>query len=188
MIDFAKKHWILISVLTIALILILIFSVKRKEIIEYVMSKQQQPYIDKLNKSIQERFKKVISRIEKETGWSVYITSGYRTFAKQAELHEQNPSNAKAGYSLHNYGLAIDFNLFKGVEWIRKASPKSKWEETGAIKIIKEEGFRWGGDFKTYYDPVHIDIYYPTSELLAIAQSTYGTSPSAIKGNEIQLT
>lgn len=152
------------------------------------MNKQQQPYIDNLNKSVQERFKKVISRIEKETGWSVLITSGYRTFAKQAELHKQNPSNAKPGYSLHNYGLAIDFNLFKGADWIRKASPKSKWEETGAIKIIKEEGFRWGGDFKTYYDPVHIDIYYPTSQLLAIAQSTYGTSPSAIKGNEIQLT
>lgn len=161
----------------------------KDEIVEYIMNKQQQPYIDGLNKSVQDRFKKLITRIEKETGYGVYVTSGYRTFLEQYNLWKANSKNAKAGYSLHNYGLALDFNLFKGTTWLRKSSPKADWEKTGVVKIIKEEGFRWGGDaFSNYYDPVHVDIYYSTASLLQIAQNVYGTDPKNIKGNEINLT
>lgn len=190
----AKYIWIGVSLLVFTSIVLVAKFVKNKRgktlgkaFIDYTMNNQQKPYIDSLNKAIQDRFKKFIKRVEDETDYSVYITSGYRTFEKQDQLHKANSKNAKPGYSLHNYGLAIDINLFKGDSWIRKASPKQDWINSGAVKIAKEEGLRWGGDFSNYYDPVHFDYYKSTTQLLAKAKDMYGDNPEDIIGNNVMV-
>ena len=100
-------------------------------------------------------------RIENQTGYTPIITSGLRDSVKQAELYRQNPSNAKPGYSLHEYGFAVDINLLDsktGKVVIDKNSSKSKWDNSGVLKIAKGMGLLWGGTFAGYYDPVHFYV------------------------------
>jgi len=39
-----------------------------------------------------------------------------------------------------------------------KGHSKSSWESTGAPDVARGMGFRWGGDFKSYHDPVHFEL------------------------------
>jgi peptidoglycan L-alanyl-D-glutamate endopeptidase CwlK len=79
-------------------------------------------------------------------GHPVRIVEGYRSLERQAELYAQGRTtpgpkvtNAKPGYSWHNYGLAVDF-VFKKEGY--NASDKL-WKTLGAI--IERHGFEWGG-------------------------------------------
>ena len=106
----------------------------------------------------QEKFEAFIEEIHNTTPYIVYITSGYRSTAKQKVLHEQNPKNARPGTSPHEFKRAMDINLIGPTGWIRKSDSKEIWMKTGIPDIAKKRGFRWGGNFKTYHDPVHFDL------------------------------
>jgi len=79
------------------------------------------------------------------------ITQGLRTFAESDKLYAQGRTapgeivtNAKAGQSYHNYGLAVDFALV--------INGKTTWNEKDpnwitVVNIFKKYGFTWGGDF-----------------------------------------
>jgi hypothetical protein len=107
-------------------------------------------------------FSNFIKDIEKETNWQVYMTSGYRTEDEQERLNEKDARNADAGQSKHNFGKAIDLNLYKnnwiGNVWLMKATDKKHWEDSGVLKLAQKNGLKWGGNFKNYYDPVHFEI------------------------------
>ena len=155
-----------------------------------LLSYQQERYIKNLNSKVRRKFRKLINRIQKETGYKVIITSGYRDFAHQERLKRENSKNAKAGFSEHNYGIALDFVAIKGTHRLRKSTSKREWEQTGIPQIAKSMGFRWGGDFKGYHDPVHFGLghIYDTSKLKEKAHSKFGYNNSNIKGNQIRLT
>lgn len=103
-------------------------------------------------------------------GIYVQITSGYRSNAEQTRLYNQGRTtpgnivtNAKAGQSIHNYGLAIDYALLSpsGVmHWDIKrdmnANQVQDWFEVAAIG--KSMGFQWGGDWKSFVDYPHLDM------------------------------
>ena len=120
-----------------------------------------------------------LNRVKKELGWSVIITTSYRDFLEQEELKQKNKKNAEPGMSSHNYGFAIDVNFIKGngkdFKQLKKDSIKSEWEDSGIIKIAKECGLRWGGDFLGYYDPIHFDCITPdcTHRWLKYLKKTY---------------
>lgn len=103
-------------------------------------------------------FEALIEEIHNTTPYVVYITSGYRSTKKQKVLYEQNPKNAKPGTSPHEFKRAMDINLIGPTGWIRKIDSKETWLKTGVPNIAKKMGFRWGGNFKTYHDPVHFDL------------------------------
>ena len=153
------------------------------------LSAKQENFIKDLHPQVQNKFRKLIDDIQKKTGWEMIITSGYRDFAKQASLKRQNPKNARAGYSEHNYGIALDMVAKKDGERLYKSSSKGKWLETGIPQIAKSMGFRWGGDFANYHDPVHFGLghIYDTKKLLAQAEQRFGTDPNNIRGNEVSL-
>jgi peptidoglycan L-alanyl-D-glutamate endopeptidase CwlK len=110
-----------------------------------------------------------------------------RTFAEQDAIYQQGrtkPGNivtkAKAGLSMHNYGLAIDMVLlvdkdgngtYESAEWDTKTDfdkdGKSDWME--AVTIFKQYGWEWGGDWK-FYDAPHFQKCFGKSvrELLAL--------------------
>ncbi len=71
--------------------------------------------INLLHPKIKEEVKKIIEECNsKLTQHSqIRIVQGYRTFSEQHKLFLQRPkvTNADAGQSYHNYGLAIDFCL-----------------------------------------------------------------------------
>tara|TARA_R100001086_G_scaffold238819_1_gene163796 strand:+ start:565 stop:1134 length:570 start_codon:yes stop_codon:yes gene_type:complete len=153
------------------------------------LSAKQENFVKDLHPQVQNKFRKLIDEIQKKTGWEMIITSGYRDFAKQASLKRQNPKNARAGYSEHNYGIALDMVAKKDGERLYKSTSKGKWLETGIPQIAKGMGFRWGGDFANYHDPVHFGLghIYDTKKLLAQAEQRFGTDPNNIRGNEVSL-
>jgi peptidoglycan LD-endopeptidase CwlK len=100
-----------------------------------------------------------LTRMERELGLTAFGTSGYRSWEKQAQLYAQNPSNGRPGYSMHNYGFAVDLNVkdASGKIILRKADSSQAWKKTGIVKLAQEIGLKWGGDgaFGSYHDPIH---------------------------------
>jgi hypothetical protein len=86
--------------------------------------------------------------------------AGMRTYERQVALHRANGNNAKPGNSRHEIGRALDINLInKGTgRQYRKADSKYEWTLTGVPQLAKSFGFKWGGDFNGYNDPVHFEI------------------------------
>ena len=112
--------------------------------------------VEKLHPKFRNMVAELFTRSEKELGLTLYATSGYRTYAEQVVLHNQNPSNAKAGYSIHNFGFAIDLNVKKnGVIILKKASTNEAWEKSGVVALARKIGIQWVGNFGSYHDPVH---------------------------------
>jgi hypothetical protein len=103
-----------------------------------------------------------INDIESKTDWKVIIISGYRDEAKQAILKKQNPKNASPGKSKHNFGKAIDINVYKQngffSQRLSKSSSKKAWEKTQIIALAKAYKLNWGGNFSNYHDPVHFEV------------------------------
>jgi hypothetical protein len=132
--------------------------------------------IEKLHPSVRDKFAKFFADVERKLGLQMIATSGTRTDEEQALLNKENPANAKAGLSDHNYGFALDINVLdkSGKVILRKASPKAEWEKSGVIAIAKQHGINWGGDFKSYADNVH---FYDeangktTAQMLALKNS-----------------
>jgi len=85
------------------------------------------------------------------------IIGGTRTFAEQDELFAQGRTkpgkivtNAKGGFSNHNFGVAWDIGIFKGTAFLAE-SPQ--YDEAG--QIGKSLGLEWGGDFSSIIDKPH---------------------------------
>jgi D-alanyl-D-alanine carboxypeptidase len=125
--------------------------------LKWYRNQQSRDKIENMHPKARAKFKEFLSRVEKELGLQVLITSGYRTWEHQARLKKENPSNASAGNSSHNYGFALDVNVMdaNGNIILRKASSTSQWKNSGIVDIAKQMGFKWGGDFSSYHDPIH---------------------------------
>lgn len=91
-------------------------------------------------------------------GWNFVITSGLRTYAEQNALFAKRPkvTNAKAGFSLHNFGLAFDVTLFSGKTPV--------WESPlySALGALGQDiGLGWGGAWKSFKDLPHFELSPP---------------------------
>jgi hypothetical protein len=127
---------------------------------------------------VQQKAIRFLNRVEKELGITLRVTYAYRSDAEQnafyahgrlpvtevnilrraAGLPAISPqenlkriTNAKAGQSKHNHRRAIDVVEMKD----GKANWNTNWTAIG--RIGKEEGFTWGGDFKTLIDKPHFE-------------------------------
>lgn len=116
--------------------------------------------ISELHPAVQCPAKNFINIVERELGIKLRVASGYRSFAEQTKLYNQGRTtegqvvtNAEAGESYHNYGLAIDVVEIKDGE--------ANWD-VGMYKKIapygKAEGFEWGGDWESFTDFPHFQI------------------------------
>jgi peptidoglycan L-alanyl-D-glutamate endopeptidase CwlK len=115
--------------------------------------------IEKLHPSIRDEVKNLVNKANQVlTGITeVRIVQGYRTFAEQQALYNQGRTTpgkvvtkAKAGQSIHNYGLAIDFCLLVNdveISWDTKkdwdGDKVADWMEV--VKIFRDAGYTWGG-------------------------------------------
>lgn len=113
-------------------------------------------------------------------GYEVKITQTLRSIDYQNKLYEQGRTspggivtNAKGGSSMHNYGLAVDFAVFKNGAYLTGSKPgeDALYRECG--KIAKQVGFFWGGDFKGLYDAGHIQFTgkYDNNTALSLLKS-----------------
>jgi len=109
--------------------------------------------------------KEFIIRAEKELGIKLRVFSALRTYAEQTALYAKGRTlpgkkvtNAKAGSSYHNFGLAIDVVEIK--------NGKALWNNPNWSKIAelgKGIGFEWGGDWKSFKDKPHFQITFGKS-------------------------
>lgn len=109
-------------------------------------------------------------------GVPIVITQGLRTIAEQDALYAQGRTkpgsivtNAKGGYSYHNYGLAVDIALLlpngSSVSWdMRRDGDQdgvTDWMEV--IQEAKHLGFEWGGDWTSFKDYPHLQMTFGLS-------------------------
>jgi peptidoglycan L-alanyl-D-glutamate endopeptidase CwlK len=93
-------------------------------------------------------------------GITIKIISGTRTYAEQDELYAQGRTkpgnkvtNARGGYSNHNFGIAFDIGVFEGTSY-KGDSPKYR-----AVGMLGEElGLEWGGNWKSFQDQPHYQL------------------------------
>lgn len=122
-------------------------------------------------------------------GIMVIITEALRTIEYQNKLYAQGRTtagsivtNARGGYSNHNFGYAFDFALIgpngKSILWDTKRSdndnPKADWMEV--VAIGKKLGLEWGGDWK-FVDMPHFQMTFG----LSTAQYRAGKRPSDVQ-------
>ena len=118
--------------------------------------------INGLHPKIRNAAKEFILRAEKDLGIKLRLVSGLRTWEEQNELYAKGRTaggnvvtNAKAGDSLHNYGLALDVVEIK--------DGQALWNNPNWKKIAnlgKSLGFDWGGDWSGFSDKPHFEMRF----------------------------
>ena len=93
-------------------------------------------------------------------GIAIKVISGTRSYDEQNALYEQGRSkpgrivtNARGGYSNHNFGIAFDIGVFEGGRYIPE-SPAYKAVGALGIKL----GLEWGGNWKSIQDEPHFQL------------------------------
>jgi len=109
------------------------------------LSANNKAYIDNINGGIHPEFKAIltqfISDCKTEANVDLIIFSATRTTKRQAELKKaKGKYAAKPGYSLHEYGLAVDV-------YTDKVHEKSWWKYLKCKVIANRLGMTWGGGF-----------------------------------------
>lgn len=130
-----------------------------------------------MNSVVKESALELIKRAYKE-GIYVQISSGFRSFADQNALYAQGRTksgnvvtNARGGYSNHNFGLAIDYFLVSDDGNTALWTVNDKWRRVAAMG--KELGFAWGGDWSSFRDYPHLEM----TGGLSTAQLRAGSRP-----------
>jgi peptidoglycan L-alanyl-D-glutamate endopeptidase CwlK len=93
-------------------------------------------------------------------GITIKVISGLRTYDEQNDLYAQGRTkpgnivtNARAGYSNHNFGIAFDIGVFENSRYLDD-SPKYK-----AVGLLGTDlGLEWGGNWKTIQDEPHFQL------------------------------
>ncbi|AQP56139.1 TPA: M15 family metallopeptidase [Listeria monocytogenes] len=146
-----------------------------------------------MNKSVADKTRNVIKKMAKK-GIYLCVAQGYRSSAEQNALYTQGRTkpgavvtNAKGGQSNHNYGVAVDLCLYtsdgKNVIW---ESTTSRWKTV--VSAMKAEGFEWGGDWKSFKDYPHFELYDAAGGEKAPSTSASKPKPSASSNKNVYYT
>lgn len=94
----------------------------------------------------------------KKAGYDIVITQGYRSISEQNNLYARGRilpgprvTNARGGFSLHNYGVSFDIAFMKANRVYYPPSDSYLWEVVA--KIGKRIGLEWGD--RGYVDLPH---------------------------------
>ena len=121
-------------------------------------------------------------------GTFLCVVSGLRTAQEQNDLYAQGRTtpghkvtNAKAGFSMHNYGLAVDV-----VPYLSGEGGNLNWKEEtpqfqAMIKVLKAQGLVWGGDWVSFHDGDHFQLPgVPDSPTAAMRKDYGGGNPTSL--------
>jgi len=93
-------------------------------------------------------------------GIQIKVISGLRTYEEQDALYAKGRTepgskvtNARGGYSNHNFGIAFDIGVFAGAKYLTE-SPK--YRQVGILGM--DLGLEWGGNWKTLVDEPHFQL------------------------------
>jgi peptidoglycan L-alanyl-D-glutamate endopeptidase CwlK len=113
-------------------------------------------------------------------GCEYIAINGTRTWNEQAALYAKGrttPGNivtrAKPGYSWHNFGLAVDFGVFKDGKYLDSTNPKlATLVHASAATKVKDFDIEWGGNWRTFKDIPHYQKV-PSGLTLAAARKRH---------------
>ncbi len=99
------------------------------------------------------------------TGQTIEVVQGLRTYAEQDALYAQGRlragpkvTNARGGFSNHNFALAVDLCPF--------VNGKPQWNDTKTFNRIgalaESFNLRWGGSWKHLADLPHVELVGPS--------------------------
>ena len=95
-----------------------------------------------------------------QNGIQIKVISGLRSYAEQDELYAQGRTkagdkvtNARAGYSNHNFAIAFDVGVFEGTNYLAESA---KYKAVGVLGM--DLGLEWGGSWKTIIDQPHFQL------------------------------
>jgi peptidoglycan L-alanyl-D-glutamate endopeptidase CwlK len=122
-------------------------------------SKRNAEELKKLNPIVAKKLRAILSEAEVQ-GLDILITDSFRSNAEQTKLYNQGRTtkgkivtNAKAGQSLHNYGLAIDIVPVGGNGSLNYGDYNTY---LAFATIAKRYGFTWGDDWR-FKDTPHFE-------------------------------
>lgn len=122
--------------------------------------------ISKLHSTVRPFMRELI-RVSAEQGMLIHALSGFRSYAEQDALYDKHNgvTNAKGGYSGHNFGIACDFGIFENGKYIDEEVDKGRYSRARMDELYKKLGqlgksigLSWGGDWKNPVDMPH--FYY----------------------------
>lgn len=127
------------------------------------MNERTRAAIATLHPKVRDEVTKLVEMVDKLlTGHAeMVIVQAIRTFPEQHALFLQRPkvTNADAGQSFHNYGLAFDFCLKidgKTISWDTvkdwDGDNVPDWNEV--VKVFVDAGWKWG---KAFNDLPHLE-------------------------------
>jgi hypothetical protein len=117
--------------------------------------------LEQLQGEARDRAERVFDRAQRE-GLGICIVSALRTYPEQADLYAQGRTKpgtivtqAGPGHSYHNFGLAFDFAVLQNDRqiWDEK---HTHWKEF--VRLAKEDGLAWGGDWAKFKDYPHLQL------------------------------
>ncbi len=117
-----------------------------------------QTRLDQLHPKVRADFQKFIEEAESSLNIVLRITQGMRTMEEQQALYNKGRTtseaivtNAKAGSSYHNYGLAIDLVRMDGnsVDW--------EYDMKKLLPFATKYEIAWGGSWKKFKDKPHFE-------------------------------
>jgi peptidoglycan L-alanyl-D-glutamate endopeptidase CwlK len=128
------------------------------------LDERSREHIASLDAKARERFEQ-LTLMGKATaatfGCEYVMIEGHRTWAEQDALYAKRPkaTNARGGYSNHNFGIAADYGVFRGKSYLDEADPKLAAQIHAAVAVhARRLGFEWGGDWKSLRDYPHYEI------------------------------
>lgn len=93
-------------------------------------------------------------------GITIKLISGLRSYEEQAALYAQGRTapgnkvtNARAGHSNHNFGIAFDVGVFEGSRYL---GDSPKYRAVGVLGV--ELGLEWGGNWRSFTDLPHYQL------------------------------
>jgi peptidoglycan L-alanyl-D-glutamate endopeptidase CwlK len=93
-------------------------------------------------------------------GITIKIISGRRTYDQQNKLYAkgrtlpgEKATNARGGYSNHNFGIAFDIGVFSGSRYL---GDSSRYKAVGALGM--DLGLEWGGNWTSMVDQPHFQL------------------------------
>lgn len=155
--------------------------------IEEVCAKSAPMFVG-LHDGVRQAAEELVKRCYKR-GVNIRITQGLRTIAEQDALYAQGRTkpgakvtNARGGYSFHNFGVAIDFVLMaSGYDMKADADKDGQADWYEVVEEAKKLGFVWGGDWKSFVDFPHFEMTFG----LTTAQYRAGKRPTQAQINEV---
>lgn len=124
------------------------------------MNSKTELRLKQVNSILAEKAREIISILEIRFDCKVEITSGFRSFAEQTELYAQDRTksgakvtNAQAGQSFHNFGLAVD--VVKIVEGKAIWTDENFWLSLRNLAVTR--GLVSGYDWK-FQDKPHVQL------------------------------